>query len=192
MLQRDPATRPRAADALKKVQALMAPVKDENHAFNIGKESRHSYGDCWARHYASKENQGLFRLAHDLSCKYAAEPLQPDCDPCSDTLKGIHDHAVLVAPEMLRAMQGFVQRHQGRFKCPPPVGEVSRGFIPPESKLRNTVKRFESAENKMREDYDGNHRRVVNHVRASGIFKTTHDIEKVLEDLQNDGPLRVV
>ena len=80
-------------------------------------------------------------------------------------------------------MRAFVQRAGGGFTSPP--GEKVPRDAPPltPERCEATVKGLERARAKVDDDYDGDARRVVDFVRASGIFETPADLVSALAQL---------
>ena len=96
-------------------------------------------------------------------------------------------------------MRAFVQRAGGTFTIPP--GDKVPCDAPPltPERCEATVKDLDRARAKADDDYDGDARRVVDFVRASGIFETPAHLVSALAqldetpDLEDHAPrLRVV
>ena len=74
----------------------------------------------------------------------------------------------------------------------PPIGKVTSGEPLDEDEVRETVKKIDRVHEKTLSDYEGDHRRVVDLVRASCIFETAAGLTSAIEFLKSSALLRVV
>ena len=74
----------------------------------------------------------------------------------------------------------------------PPIGKVEPGATLDDEAMRETVKKIDRVHEKTQSDYGGDHRRVVDLVRASCIFETAADLTAGIEALDERALLRVL
>ena len=107
------------------------------------------------------------------------------------TPEALRAQAVAAAPQLLRAMRKTVEAAGGTFQLPPPVRVVEKGQTVTDDDLQETVKDLERIIDKTDNDYDGDCTRVVDLVRASGVFETPSELDQAIKILQ-DSSLRVI
>ena len=146
MLDRDPEARPSTSDVLKHLK-LMGPVEDDLPVKLFIEMDIQKYEQVWERHKSREHTEVAMNKLKVLARQFKGHPGQ---DQIHTDMNALYEHSKQIAPELLRAMQEFVERHGGDFVCPPPVYKVERGAKVEEAQLRQTVKQRTAAQQRVR------------------------------------------
>ena len=137
----------------------------------------------------------LLEVAAGLAERHSGVVRHPSASSIQTT-SDLHAQAMDVAPQILRSMRSVVENAGGLLSLPPPVLMLHpHDAFPSDLDVRNTVKGIERSQEKIDADYGGDCTRIVDMVRASGVFSTPSEMTKALR-LMSDGsascPLRIM
>ena len=166
--------------ALQTLEKRIAKARDD---------AKSKFDAAWAS-LSADGGEELLELAAELALRHSGVVRQPSPPPSSPqaTTGSLHAQATEAAPGILRAMRGVVEDAGGILSLPPPLLALAPSDpFPSSHDVRSTVKGFERAQEKIDSDYDGDCGRIVDMVRASGVFATPSEVTKALRLMSAGG-----
>ena len=171
--------------ALQTLEKRIAKARDD---------AKSKFDAAWAS-LSADGGAELLEVAAELAVRHSGVVRQPSPPPSSPqaTTGSLHAQATEAAPEILRAMRGVVEDAGGILSLPPPLLALAPSDpFPSSHDVRSTVKGFERAQEKIDSDYGGGCERIVDMVRASGVFATPSEVTKALRLMSAGGALRIL
>ena len=194
----------RAAEQKALIRLLTARIKDS------GLKAKGKLDRAWDA-LAVDGGPELLHAVAALAHEYPDDDDNPPRQPATPDVPSLHKAAQAIAPKLVETMRLFADAtggalcsaralppssqcvaRAGVFMLGPPIGKVTSGEPLDEDEVRETVKKIDRVHEKTLSDYEGDHRRVVDLVRASCIFETAAGLTSAIEFLKSSALLRVV
>lgn len=186
-------TKPTSAKELAQIIIELSPFdvsKDETEADKIVKEvekrvqaatdeSMRLFDRAWEK-LVPLGGPELLEHATKLANKFCPEVLLQSYKE-GISLKQVHSMAVKWCPQMLNKMRSLVEQAGGQFLIPPDTHIAPDDPTLSVEQCVETVKGIERATNKVKSDYNGDPRRLVDLVRASALFDTPTELSAALK-----------
>ena len=147
MLELEPDARPSTTEALAQLRLMDSVEEPTPWMHEYTELSIQKYERAWERYISREDAENMLKEAKILAAKFKANPRQ---NRVHENLHALREHSKQIAPELLGAMQDFVEQHGGDFVCPPPVNKVPRGTKIEETQLQKTLKTSEAARDRVR------------------------------------------